>query len=233
MRSGGGIDGPGAFLLDFDHTLFDTDRFFWVDVRAAFARFGVDGDRWEESYGRVWPSGYSLEKHLAYLTREGQAGMSIEEAQRVLREHFSDLRSYLFADAEPFLKRLQAVGVPCFLLSFGDPSWQTYKVLGARIAEFFQDVFYTSKKHAKVEVVEPVIRRFARLAVVDNDPRELDLIKARYPQIETFWITRVPPDALERFDTDTRERFREARNYALLSPKFPHHRCVSLREVAL
>ena len=233
MRSGGGIDCPGAYLLDFDHTLFDTDRFFWVDVRAAFARFGIDGDRWEESYARVWPSGYSLEKHLAYLTREGQVGMSIEEARRVLREHFSDLRPYLFADVEPFLRRLQAVGVPCFLLSFGDPSWQAYKVHGARIAGFFQDVFYTSQEHAKVEVVEPAIRRFARLAVVDNDPREIDLIKARYPQVETFWITRVPPDALERFDTDTRERFREARNYALLSPEFPHHRCVSLPEVAL
>jgi phosphoglycolate phosphatase-like HAD superfamily hydrolase len=233
MRSGGGIDGPGAFLLDFDHTLFDTDRFFWIDVRAAFARFGIDGDRWEESYARVWPSGYSLEKHLAYMAREGQGRVSAEEARRVLEEHFSDLRPYLFADAEPFLTRLQTVGIPCFLLSFGDPSWQMYKVHGARIAEFFQDVFYTSKEHAKVEVVEPVIRRFGRLAVVDNDPRELDLIKERYPQIETFWITRVPPDALERFDTDTRERFREARSYALLSPEFPHHQCQSLYEVFL
>jgi phosphoglycolate phosphatase-like HAD superfamily hydrolase len=233
MRSGGGIDVTGAFLLDFDHTLFDTDRFFWIDVRAAFAQFGIDGARWEESYARVWPSGYSLEKHLDYLTREGQVGVSVKAAQQVLREHFSDLRTYLFVDVEPFLKQLQAARVPCFLLSFGDPIWQAYKVRGARIADFFQDVFYTSKAQTKVEVVEPVVERFARLAVVDNDPRELDLIKARYPQIETFWITRVPPEVLQSFDVESRERFREARGYATISAAFTHHRCQTLSGVTL
>lgn len=233
LRSGGGIDGAGAFLLDFDHTLFDTDRFFWIDVRAAFARFGIDGARWEESYARVWPSGYSLQKHLDYLVREGQVGASVEAAQEVLREHFSDLRAYLFADVEPFLTRLRALRVPCFLLSFGDPSWQAYKVHGAGIAEFFQDVFYTAKAEAKVEVVGPLVGRFARLAVVDNDPRELDLIKARYPQIETFWMTRVPPEALQSVDPESRERFREARDYATIPADFDHHRCQGLSGVTL
>ncbi|MFQ5989080.1 MAG: HAD family hydrolase [Candidatus Methylomirabilales bacterium] len=232
MSAEGGMEGGGAFLLDFDHTLFDTDRFFWIDVRTAFAQFGIDGGHWEESYARVWPLGYSLDKHLDHLSREGQVDVSLKTAIRqVLQERFADLRSYLFADVEPFLKRLQAEQIPCFLLSFGDPSWQAYKVHGARIADFFQDVFTTPKEHAKVEVVERFVGRFPRLVVVDNDPRELDLIKARHPQIETFWITRVPFEALDSFDAGTRERFREARGYATLAAAYDHHRCHTLSEV--
>jgi phosphoglycolate phosphatase-like HAD superfamily hydrolase len=227
------MDRGRAFLLDFDHTLFDTDRFFWLDVRSAFARCGIDGGLWEESYARVWPTGYSLEKHLNDLIRAGQVGVSVKAARRILQDHFTDLRAYLFADVGPFLGRLHAEKFPCFLLSFGDPSWQEYKVRGARIADFFQEVFCTSKEQAKVEVIAPMVGRFARLAVVDNDPRELDLMRARYPHLETFWINRVPPDALESLAPDTRERFREARRYARLSAEFPHHRCASLGEVAL
>jgi phosphoglycolate phosphatase-like HAD superfamily hydrolase len=227
------MDRARAFVLDFDHTLFDTDRFFWCDVRSAFARCGIDGGLWEESYARVWPTGYSLEKHLNDLIRAGQGRGSVEAARRVLQDRFSDLGAYLFEDVGPFLRRLHAERIPCFLLSFGDPSWQEYKVRGARIADFFQEIFYTSKEQAKVEAIAPLVGRFARLAVVDNHPRELDRIKARYPQVETFWINRVPPDALESLAPDTRERFREARNYARLSAELPHHRCTSLGEVTL
>ncbi|MFQ5848466.1 MAG: HAD family hydrolase [Candidatus Methylomirabilales bacterium] len=223
-----------AFLLDFDHTLFDTDQFFWVDVRAACARCAIDPALWEASYARVWPTGYSLEKHVGDLGRAGQVEASVLAAlQRVLREHFADLRPYCYRDVEPFLKRLQAESIPCFLLSFGDVAWQAYKVGGARMADFFQEIFTTRREHAKAEVVEGLVARFPRLTVVDNDPRELDLIKARCPQVETFWITRVPPEALQSSDPEIRERFREARGYATLTAALHHRRCRSLDEVPL
>ena len=226
------MDRGRAFLLDFDHTLFDTDRFFWVDVRAAFARFAIDAKIWEESYGVVWPTGYSLDKHLEHLVRQGRVADSVAaELKGVLRERFADLRSYLFPDSEPFLKRLQREGVSCFLLSFGDPAWQAYKVTRARISGFFQEVFFTGREQAKAEVVEALAGRFARLDMVDNDPRELDRVKARLTQINTFWISRVPAEALESPDSAVRERFREARNYATLTPEFSHRRCTILDEV--
>ena len=226
------MDRGRAFLLDFDHTLFDTDRFFWVDVRAAFARFAIDAKIWEESYGVVWPTGYSLDKHLEHLARQGRVADSVvAQLKGVLRERFADLRSYLFPDSEPFLKRLQREGVSCFLLSFGDPDWQAYKVTRARISGFFQEVFFTGREQAKAEVVEALAGRFARLDMVDNDPRELDRVKARLTQINTIWITRVPAEALESPDSAVRERFREARNYATLTPEFSHRRCTILDEV--
>ncbi len=228
------MDGERAFLLDFDHTLFDTDRFFWVDVRAAFSRFAIGAEAWEESYARVWPHGYSLERHLDHLARGGHVGGSdVAAIERVFREHFADLRAYLFADVEPFLKQLQAKSMPCFLLSFGDAAWQAYKVHGAGIADFFQEVFTTRQEQTKAGVIEGFAGRFARVAVVDNDPRELDLIKDCRPQVETFWINRVPHEALESSDPGIRERFREARHYARLSAEVHHRRCQTLDEVPL
>jgi len=226
--------GPSAFLLDFDHTLFDTDRFFWVDVQAAFARWAIDATLWEASYAEVWPTGYSLDKHLDLLARKGGvADAAVADMRRILHESFGDLRAYLFPDVEPFLKRLQAAQIPCFLVSFGDSAWQTAKVTRAGLAPFFRDIFFTGRVQSKAEVVESLAGRFTRLTVVDNDPRELDLITARRPEVETFWISRVPPEALSGSDAALRERFREARNYATLPAEFPHRRVSTLDEVPL
>jgi phosphoglycolate phosphatase-like HAD superfamily hydrolase len=223
-----------AFILDFDHTLFDTDRFFWVDLRAAFARWAIDAAQWEASYAEVWPTGYSLEKHLDVLARKGGVtDAAVAAMRRTLDESFGDLRAYLFADVEPFLDRLRAEQIPCFLVSFGDPTWQSTKVTRAGLVPFFREIFFTGRVQSKAEVVESLAGRFPQLTVVDNDPRELDLIKACRPQVETLWMTRVPSDALTGGDAAVRERFREARNYATLPAEFPHRRISVLDEVPL
>jgi phosphoglycolate phosphatase-like HAD superfamily hydrolase len=226
------MDGGRAFFLDFDHTLFDTDRFFWVDVRATFAQFRIDARSWEESYEAIWPTGYSLEKHLEYLADHGQVERGVQGlVKRALENAFADLRLYLFPDVEPFLARVKRRGIHLFLLSFGDPSWQGYKVKGAQISDFFQEIFTTEREEAKVEVVGGVVRRFPQTVVVDNNPRELDRIKAVYPQLTTVWINRVPPEAMRSTDPEFLERFREARRYATLAPQFHHRRCQTLDEV--
>jgi len=114
-----------------------------------------------------------------------------------------------------------------------DPAWQTAKVTRAGLAPFFRDIFFTGRVQSKAEVVESLAGRFTRLTVVDNDPRELDLITARRAEVETFWISRVPPEALSGSDAALRERFREARNYATLPAEFPHRRVSTLDEVPL
>jgi phosphoglycolate phosphatase-like HAD superfamily hydrolase len=223
-----------AFVLDFDHTLFDTDRFFWVDLRAALAPWAIDAAQWEASYAEVWPTGYSLEKHLEVLARKGGVtDAAIAAMRRTIHESFGNLREYLFADVEPFLGRLQAAQIPCFLVSFGDPMWQATKVTRSGLVPFFREIFFTGRVQSKAEVVESLAGRFTQLTVVDNDPRELDLIKASRPHVETLWMSRVPPDALAGGDAALRERFREARNFATLPAEFPHRRVSTLDEVPL
>ncbi len=222
-------------LLDFDHTLFDTDRFFWIDLRSAFARFGVPDDAWERSYDAIWPSGYSLAKHLDELTRVG--AISKPDIRQTMLDtfnaRFSDLRSYLFPDVPGFLKSASGRGFDLILVSFGDPSWQSYKVQASGIGPSFSEIRYTAAEQGKKELAHDLSSRYETLHAIDNNPADLDAMQARNPCLQTHLICRVPPSATDDAEATLRDRFREAAKYLAIPSRLPHQRCSSLTEVSL
>ncbi len=227
--------GRRGILLDFDHTLFDTDRFFWVDLKSAFARFGILDDAWEKSYERIWPSGYSLVKHLDELLRTGaiagpESRMTMLAA---LDAAFSDLRPYLFPDVLAFLEAAHHRGFDLILLSFGDPAWQSYKVRASGLTPHFWKIVYTAKQEGKAELLDDLVPRYGELHAVDNNPADLDSMKARHPNLQTHLVCRVEPSAIEEANDAIRDRFREAVRYLTIPSRLPHHRCRSLDEVSL
>jgi hypothetical protein len=229
-------DGQGrAILLDFDHTLFDTDRFFWVDLKSAFARFGVPDDAWEKSYEAIWPVGYSLAKHLDELERLGViAGQDIRRTMLdTLEADFSDLRPYLFPDVPAFLEAARQRGFDLILLSFGDPAWQSYKVRASGLAPLFQKIVYTVKQSGKGELLDDLSSSYAELCAIDNNPADLDSMKARHSKLQTHLICRVKPSDLEGPTGLVPDRFREAARYLSIPSYLSHHRCRSLDEVPL
>jgi hypothetical protein len=229
-------DGQGrAILLDFDHTLFDTDRFFWVDLQSAFARFGVPDEAWEKSYEAIWPVGYSLAKHLDELERLGViAGQDIRRTMLdTLEADFSDLRPYLFPDVPAFLEAARQRGFDLILLSFGDPAWQSYKVRASGLAPLFQKIVYTVKQSGKGELLDDLSSSYAELCAIDNNPADLDSMKARHSKLQTHLICRVKPSDLEGPTGLVPDRFREAARYLSIPSRLSHHRCWSLDEVPL
>ena len=224
-----------AILLDFDHTLFDTDRFFWVDLKFAFARFGVPKEAWEKSYEAIWPLGYSLAKHLDELERLGV--IADPEIKRTmlgtLEATFSDLRAYLFSDVPGFLKAAHHRGFDLILLSFGDPAWQSYKVRASGLAPLFQKIVYTVKQGGKGELLDDLGSSYAELRAIDNNPADLDSMKTRHPNLLTHLICRVKPSDLEGPASLVPDRFREAARYLSIPSRLAHHRCWSLDEVCL
>ena len=215
--------------MDFDHTLFDTDRFFWVDLKSAFAQFGVSDDAWEKSYEAIWSSGYSLRKHLEALVRLGAiASVSVADAmQETLARTFSDLRPYLFPDVVAFLNAVRYRGFDLLLLSFGDPAWQSYKVRASGLIPYFTQIVYTPNEKGKAEMLDTLASAYAELYAVDNNPADLDAMKASIPWLQTYLICRVEPSALEG------DRFREAARYLTIPSRLPHRQCRSLNEVSL
>ena len=224
-----------AILLDFDHTLFDTDRFFWVDLKSAFARFGVPDDAWEMSYEAIWPLGYSLGKHLDELERRGViAGPEIKRTMLgTLEAAFSDLRAYLFPDVPAFLTAARHRGFDLILLSFGDPAWQDYKVRASGLAPLFCRIVYTPQQGGKGELLEDLGSHYAELCAIDNNPADLDSMKARHPNLQTHLICRMKPSDLEGPACLVPDRFREAARYLSIPSRLAHHRCWSLDEVPL
>jgi phosphoglycolate phosphatase-like HAD superfamily hydrolase len=223
-----------GILLDFDHTLFDTDRFFWVDLRSAFARFGVPDDAWERSYDAIWPSGYSLTKHLDELARVG--AISGADTKRTmldtLRAEFSDLRPYLFPDVPWFLTSASKRGFDLILLSFGDPSWQSYKVQASGVAPYFRRVSYTAAEQGKQGLAHGLSVRYDTLHAIDNNPADLDAMKGCNPRLLTHLICRVPPSGDDAAPA-RHDRFREAAKYLDIPARLSHQRCSSLSQVTL
>lgn len=224
-----------GILLDFDHTLFDTDRFFWVDLKSAFARFGVPDDTWEKSYEAIWSSGYSLAKHLEELACLGAvADPSAAKAMlEALESAFSDLRPYLFPDVVGFLNAARHRGFELILLSFGDPAWQSYKVRASGLTPYFTQILYTAKEEGKVALCAEHAPQYGELHAIDNNPADLDAMKASIPWLQTYLICRVEPSALEGADPLAQDRFREAARYLTIPSRLPHQRCRSLNEVSL
>jgi phosphoglycolate phosphatase-like HAD superfamily hydrolase len=218
-----------GILLDFDHTLFDTDRFFWIDLKSAFAQFGISNDAWEESYEAIWPSGYSLAKHLEALARLGAAAdpSAAKAMLETLESAFSDLRPYLFSDVLGFLDAARSREFDLILLSFGDPAWQSYKVRASGLTPYFTQIVYTPHEKGKADILDTLASAYAELHAIDNNPADLDTMKASTPRLQTYLICRVEPSVLKA------DRFREAARYLTIPSRLPHRQCRSLNEVWL
>ena len=233
---------PSPVLLDFDHTLFDTDRFFWGDLRAAVLGLGVDGRLWEETYEAVWPGGYSIDRHVEALA----ARISWPHPQQILdvfEDQFADLRPYLFPDVLPFLEAARRAGRPVVLLSFGDPGWQAFKVKASGLEPHVGAVHATAAEGGKADLAAALAGAGPAVAptrgeapapaiAIDNNPRELDAMRDRCPALTTYRMDRVPPE-LVGAQGEAAYRFREARRYVGLPARHPHRPCHSLAEVAL
>ena len=223
--------GARAWFLDFDHTLFDTDEFFHVDVRRSFLNLGVDDASWERSYATVWHTGYTLGKHAEEVYRQSGSQLPLDEMKRILTDSFSELRRYLFPDVRSFLERGRKTGVKFYLLSFGDAEWQRYKLLASHIRGYFEGIFLTAREGGKAQLVRERARGCEQVVVVDNNPAELDLIKDVAPAVETYWLKRVPDETGAPGDELSRLRFFEARSYAGLTSRHQHTVCRSLDDI--
>jgi hypothetical protein len=227
-------------LLDFDHTLFDTDRFFWVDLRGAVLGLGVEAGLWEETYEAVWPKGYSIDRHLEALA----ARVSWPHPQQILDvfdAQFADLRRYLFPDVLPFLEAARRGGRRVILLSFGDPGWQAYKVKASGLEAHVDAVHATAAEGRKADLAATLFAAGGRprgaaappaAIAIDNNPQELDAMRDRCPILTTYRMDRVPPEVVAARG-EAAYRFREARRYVGLPARHPHRLCRSLAEVAL
>ena len=218
-----------AYFLDFDHTLFNTDEFFHVDVRNAFLRLGINPTDWEQSYAAIWPTGYTLEKHAEEVLRRSGTQVPLEKMKGILRDSFSDLARYLFPDVLPFLHGAKKNGARLYLLSFGHEEWQRYKVSAAHLGPSFDDIFFTPFEGGKAKRIQDEAKKAARrVVVVDNNPAELDLVKDLAPEVQTYCMNRVPDQLRVPTDDLSSRRFLEARRYLERTPRHQHIPCTSL-----
>jgi FMN phosphatase YigB (HAD superfamily) len=219
------------YYFDLDHLQLNTDQFFHEEAWREFLALGVPEKIWDAAYEAVQPLGYTLLKHVAEMHRQMSTKLPLDEMQRLLDDRFSDLRRFLFPDVVPTLEALKSRGEAVYLLSFGADEWQEWKVKACGISHYFKQVFYTKREGRKDKVVYANSAPDERVIVVDNNPTELDAIKALAPWVETYYLSRVPEDPAELAALPPRA-FLEAKRYAT-RPSAGHQRIRSLQDVLI
>lgn len=226
-----------AIVLDFDSTLFDTDKFFNVDMRAAFACFGLDAAAWEETSARAIERGYTLARHCEEAARyssEHAIPFLENEARKVLRREFSSLKQYVYDDVTERLKQFLSRGCKLVLVSFGAPSWQRYKVRASGLERYFNVMKFTRAHGTKVDVIESICDVHTRVVFVDDRGPELDSVLDRLPYVETYHINRIPIQRRRATgEEEDRLRYLFARRNAELSSRHTHRLCSTLYDVTL
>lgn len=132
-------------FIDFDDCLFCT-RDFVRDMKAIFARYGVDGAMYDAtraaSYSDAAHEGkgvYSPVAHAALLAQT--MPFALEGLTDDLRTFYTDTRRYVFADTTPFLADYAADRL--VLLTYGDQEFQSAKIAGSGIADAFAAIIIT------------------------------------------------------------------------------------------
>jgi hypothetical protein len=215
-----------SYFFDFDHTLFDTDLFFHVDLRnALLSRLSVRGGEWDRTYAELLVRGYSIGDHLKAL---GLSPEQVSEAADWLYARFASLRGYVYADVVPTLEALTSRGAEIRILTFGDPAWQRFKVSGSGILEFAREVVVVPSRLGKATAIENSGECGENLVVVDNDPRELDQVRRVLPRSRTYWIRRPASQYLSKEGVEGR-RDLEAASYREVEPLYSHAVVTDLR----
>lgn len=177
-------------FLDFDRTLFDSHQ-WGVDMRNFFRQFGISDALWAETYADARGGLYSVAAHIAAIQKR-IPDFPAAVAQEKFFHAFTDLRAFLYPDVVPFLESASARGISLCVLSHGDPTWQRYKIMGARIADYFDDFFFTNREGAKYVHIEDAVALYPRIIYVDDNVMELDIAKRVVESCETYFIHRLP-----------------------------------------
>lgn len=211
-------------FLDLDHTLLDTDSFFWTLFSKKIYHLGVSPELWKETYWEIWKGGYSPTRHFKRLIQKRKEGYripSISTLQKTFHEISPALRNFLYPDVIPFLQNARKKGIHMYLMTFGSRNYQRWKVRNLSISPYFHKILYLGRNQQKALRIASV-NPTGSFVVVDNNPQELDAIKRLFPMATTFWMQRNPGDSVE-----------EAQIYMQMQPAFPHIVVRTLEEVTI
>ena len=130
------------FIIDFDDTLFETEKYKQARMMA-LRDFGVSEQEFWATYqeARNDESGlfaYSDERHTVMLARRGYDD---EKVANLLHQATRDAVNFLDREAPAFLIDLKTYQQPLVLLSLGDPATQEEKIKAVDLANDFDCLF--------------------------------------------------------------------------------------------
>lgn len=131
------------FIIDFDDTLFDTERFKQARLNAV-KKLGVPEDVYWHTYTTAIQNAtgnmyYGDRQHAEAMAEHGFDADALEK-NLVETSNPDAMPGWLFPDAMQFLQALKDAGARTLLLSHGTSAFQTTKIHHSGVLPYFDDV---------------------------------------------------------------------------------------------
>ena len=119
------------------------------------------------------------------------------------------------------------------IISFGDPAWQQKKIAGVELDKFVDYIKYTKEEGNKLDVLKKYTGDCKKVIFVDNSGPDVDKVGQMMPEVQTYFMNRVPADAMVTDDEFMKMRYAESRKMAESQVVLKHKRCSTLKEITL
>jgi len=226
--------GEKVLVLDFDHTLYDTDALLMFEMRHRMLElFKIKQDIWENTYEAAVMRGYTLEVHAEEIARAlGKGPFSGEMVAEL--EKSMNFSKYLYPDTTDFIKKAKEAGYKVMILSFGAESWQKKKIYATGLNDIVDVIKYTREQGGKVGVIGKYTEGCRKVMFIDNSASEIDNVRRFLPYVETYIMNRVPPVPRNKAEEEyMKMRYMESRKMSEKKPAFMHKKCKELSEVKI
>lgn len=174
------------FLVDFDRTIFDTDR-FKIDLKNIFINSGVKEKDFQKAYKKTNP--YSI---LTHLNNIGADATTQEIILDKINKFTKNLDKYVFNDAQEFLDFSAKNKIVILLVTYGNKNFQEFKAKKSHVFKYFSDIYYTPKHRVKTKLFRKIEKEYKgkKLVIIDDMLENTLLITNDNPHLYSIRINR-------------------------------------------
>ncbi len=160
-------------FVDFDNTIFDTHHKFLDAFFGVFENYGVSREIFEETLPHfsktALQSGkcYSPERHIKIINKHTGKNISEDIFLQEMSEFLEKLENFVFEDFYEFVNQYNKGDL--IILSYGEEKFQTQKIIGSGVEQFFTDTIITQGDKA-IEI-EKYMQNFSEESAVLIDDK--------------------------------------------------------------
>lgn len=150
--------------IDFDGTLFDTDKYV-DDFMNIFSEYGITKVEFEEAKKILFHNDelFNIIKITNYLMKKYNVSDELKEKILALLD-----KSYLYPEVLDCLDVLISSGYELNILTYGDKEFQKMKVQSTNLSKYLKEIIITDEDKSKLNL------DYKHSIFIDNSPIEVE-----------------------------------------------------------
>ena len=190
------------YYIDFDHTLFDTQKLTNRMLKAIADTSKMDII--EECKAMFTKDHiYNIYKLATYFANK--YNLNEKELIIAINDQINNCSDIVFSDVLPFLKKLKQKGHNIYMLSYSDDNidYQTYKIASSKITDMFNGIIITKEPKYNLDI------EYKNGIFIDDKPKDLMGLYSKNP----FKVIRLRRNGQKYSDKNMDENIAEYENF--------------------